>query len=103
MSSRRYLYHVPACPCPIYSPPLAVRDRRHRVQHPHQPNRTRRPTAKPAEAEVVSLMQVETTAPVTEPLSSATPAPLHPTRRRPRPQVAETQELLVQVETQSPQ
>jgi hypothetical protein len=48
-------------------------------------------------------MQVETTAPVTEPLSSATPAPLHPTRRRPRPQVAETQELLVQVETQSPQ
>jgi ribonuclease E len=70
---------------------------------PQRSRRRRRPTAKPTEAEVVSLMQVETTAPVTEPHSSAPTAPLHPTRRRARPQAVEAQEPLVQVETQSPQ
>jgi ribonuclease E len=70
---------------------------------PQRSRRRRRPAAKPAEAEAVSLMQVETTAPPTEPLTTAPAAPLHPTRRRPRPQVIETQEPLVQVETRSPQ
>jgi ribonuclease E len=70
---------------------------------PQRSRRRRRPTTKPTEAEVVSLMQVETTAPVTEPHSSAPTAPLHPTRRRARPQAVEAQEPLVQVETQSPQ
>jgi ribonuclease E len=66
-----------------------------------RPRRRRRPAAKP-EAEAVSLMQVETTAPVTTSVAE-TPAPAapHPTRRRSRPQVSETQEPLVQVETQA--
>jgi ribonuclease E len=65
-----------------------------------RPRRRRRPAAKP-EAEAVSLMQVETTAPVTTSFAE-TPAPAapHPTRRRARPQVSQTQEPLVQVETQ---
>jgi ribonuclease E len=46
-------------------------------------------------------MQVETTAPVTSTGETAAPAAPHPTRRRPRPQVSETQEPLVQVETQA--
>ena len=67
---------------------------------PSRPRRRRRPTAK-AEAEPVSLMQVETTAPVTSVgETTATPAP-HPTRRRARPQVSEVQEPLIQVETQA--
>jgi hypothetical protein len=69
---------------------------------PRRPRR-RRPAGHAAAAEPVSLMQVETTAPPGEALGGATPAPLHPTRRRPRPQTAEPQEPLVQVETQSPQ
>ncbi len=68
---------------------------------PSRPRRRRRPAAARAEAEPVSLMQVETTsapAPVVEDVApSATP---HPTRRRPRPQTADVQEPLVQVETQ---
>jgi ribonuclease E len=65
-----------------------------------RPRRRRRPTAKP-EAEPMSLMQVETTAPVTSIAETATTsAAPHPTRRRTRPQVSETQEPLVQVETQ---
>jgi ribonuclease E len=46
-------------------------------------------------------MQVETTAPATsfaEPTAVTAP---HPTRRRTRPQASETQEPLVQVETQA--
>jgi len=67
---------------------------------PSRPRRRRRPTVK-ADAEPVSLMQVETTAPVTsvgEAPASATPPP--PTRRRARPQMVPPQEPLVQVETQ---
>ena len=67
-----------------------------------RPRRRRRPAVK-AEAEPVSLMQVETTAPVTS--VAETPAPAaaapHPTRRRPRPQMTPPQEPLVQVETQT--
>ncbi len=69
---------------------------------PSRSHRRRRPAVK-AEAEAVSLMQVETTAPVTsvtEMPASAETAP-HPTRRRTRPQVTPPQEPLVQVETQS--
>ncbi|HSJ81653.1 MAG TPA: Rne/Rng family ribonuclease [Thiobacillus sp.] len=67
-----------------------------------RPRRRRRPVVK-AEAEPVSLMQVETTsAPLVatagEPAAPATP---HPSRRRARPQVTEVQEPLVQVETQA--
>jgi ribonuclease E len=67
---------------------------------PSRPRRRRRPTAKP-ETEAVSLMQVETTASPTgiAETTTASAAP-HPTRRRTRPQVSETQEPLVQVETQ---
>jgi ribonuclease E len=65
--------------------------------------RRRRPSAKPAEPETISLMQVETTAAASEVPSAAAAPALHPTRRRPRPQVSESQEPLVQVETQSPQ
>jgi ribonuclease E len=65
-----------------------------------RPRRRRRPTAKP-EAEAVSLMQVETTAPVTSVAETAAPSAPHPTRRRSRPQVSAPQEPLVQVETQS--
>ncbi len=64
-----------------------------------RPRRRRRPVVK-AEADPVSLMQVETSAPVSnvaEPSASAAP---HPTRRRTRPPVSTTQEPLVQVETQ---
>jgi ribonuclease E len=65
-----------------------------------RPRRRRRPAAKP-ETEAVSLMQVETTAPVTTSFAEMpAPAAPHPTRRRSRPQVSETQEPLVQVETQ---
>jgi ribonuclease E len=65
-----------------------------------RPRRRRRPATRP-EAEPVSLMQVETTAPATSfAETTATSAP-HPTRRRTRPQVSETQEPLVQVETQA--
>ncbi len=64
-----------------------------------RPRRRRRPTVK-AEAEPVSLIQVETTAPVTSAAEAIAPAAPHPTRRRPRPQVSEAQEPLVQVETQ---
>src|SRR5512139_933951 len=60
---------------------------------PSRPRRRRRPVVK-AEAEPVSLMQVETTAPVTS--TGETAAAPHPTRRRARPQVSETQEPLVQ-------
>lgn len=67
---------------------------------PSRPRRRRRPAVK-AEAEPVSLMQVETTAPVTSAGETAAPAGPHPTRRRPRPQVSEVQEPLVQVETQA--
>jgi ribonuclease E len=67
-----------------------------------RPRRRRRPVAK-AEAEPVSLMQVETSAVTitssTEAVSAA--AAPHPTRRRTRPQVSQTQEPLVQVETQA--
>jgi len=65
-----------------------------------RPRRRRRPAAKP-EAEAVSLMQVETTEPVTGFAETAAPSAPHPTRRRSRPQVNETQEPLVQVETQA--
>ncbi|MHB1216255.1 MAG: Rne/Rng family ribonuclease [Thiobacillus sp.] len=65
-----------------------------------RPRRRRRPAAKP-EAEPVSLMQVETTsAPVASAVETPAPAAPHPSRRRSRPQVSETQEPLVQVETQ---
>ena len=67
---------------------------------PARPRRRRRPAASKADAEPVSLMQVETSS-ATAPAEAATSpsAAPHPTRRRPRPQVAETQEPLVQVET----
>ena len=65
-----------------------------------RPRRRRRPASKP-EAEAVSLMQVETTEPVTSVGETPAPAALHPTRRRTRPQVSEVQEPLVQVETQA--
>ncbi|MDQ1316084.1 MAG: ribonuclease, partial [Pseudomonadota bacterium] len=69
---------------------------------PGRPRRRRRPASQPAEAEAVSLMQVETSAPATSfvepPAAAAAP---HPTRRRTRPQVNAPQEPLVQVETQS--
>jgi len=65
-----------------------------------RPRRRRRPAAKP-EAEAVSLMQVETTAPATSFAETTAPSAPHPTRRRSRPQVGETQEPLVQVETQA--
>ena len=65
-----------------------------------RPRRRRRPAAQPA-AEPVSLMQVETTAPVASVVETSTQAAPHPTRRRARPQVSEVQEPLVQVETQA--
>jgi ribonuclease E len=66
-----------------------------------RPRRRRRPVVK-AEAEPVSLMQVETTsAPVATAGEATTPAAPHPSRRRARPQVSEAQEPLVQVETQA--
>ena len=66
---------------------------------PGRPRRRRRPSAK-SDAEPVSLQQVETSAPAGNAIEApaAAPAP-HPTRRRARPQVAATQEPLVQVET----
>ncbi|MFN3544925.1 MAG: Rne/Rng family ribonuclease [Thiobacillus sp.] len=68
---------------------------------PGRPRRRRRPTTRPPE-EPVSLMQVETTAPVAPVVDAGTaPAVPHPTRRRPRPQVSAPQEPLVQVETRS--
>ena len=66
-----------------------------------RPRRRRRPAHTP-EAAPIELMQVETTAPtssINEP--SAAPSAPHPTRRRSRPQVSESQEPLVQVETRS--
>ncbi len=66
-----------------------------------RPRRRRRPQVK-AEAEPLSLMQVETTsAPAASATETSAPAAPHPTRRRPRPQASETQEPLVQVETQT--
>ena len=66
-----------------------------------RPRRRRRPAAKPADTGPASLMQVETTAPVTANVTeTAAPSVPHPTRRRTRPQVSEVQEPLVQVETQ---
>ena len=66
-----------------------------------RPRRRRRPAAKPADTGPTSLMQVETTAPVTTNFTeTAAPSAPHPTRRRTRPQVSEVQEPLVQVETQ---
>ncbi|HET9462499.1 MAG TPA: Rne/Rng family ribonuclease [Thiobacillus sp.] len=67
-----------------------------------RPRRRRRPVVK-AEAEPVSLMQVETTsAPVVASAGETTAAAApHPSRRRARPQVSEAQEPLVQVETQA--
>ena len=65
-----------------------------------RPRRRRRPAAKP-EAEAASLMQVETTAPTTSFAETTAPSAPHPTRRRTRPQMSETQEPLVQVETQA--
>lgn len=66
-----------------------------------RPRRRRRPVVK-AEAEPVSLMQVETTsAPVATAGETTTPGVPHPTRRRSRPQVSQAQEPLVQVETQA--
>ena len=69
---------------------------------PSRSRRRRRPAVK-AEAEAASLMQVETTAPVTSATEMPAPAATapHPTRRRTRPQVTPAQEPLVQVETQS--
>ncbi|HEX7971616.1 MAG TPA: Rne/Rng family ribonuclease [Thiobacillus sp.] len=68
----------------------------------HRPRRRRRPAAKPAETGAVSLMQVETTAPLSNPqVEAAASAAPHPTRRRTRPQVNAPQEPLVQVETQA--
>jgi len=66
-----------------------------------RPRRRRRPATRPEAEQPVSLMQVETTEPVTGfAETTATSAP-HPTRRRTRPQASETQEPLVQVETQA--
>jgi len=72
---------------------------------PHEagrPRRRRRPVVK-AEAEPVSLMQVETTSAPVAPTAGeqAAPSTPHPSRRRARPQVSEVQEPLVQVETQA--
>jgi ribonuclease E len=68
---------------------------------PSRPRRRRRPTVK-AEAEPVSLMQVETTEPVAPVVDTAASSAPHPTRRRSRPQaVPPAQEPLVQVETQA--
>ncbi len=64
---------------------------------PGRPRRRRRPSVK-ADAEPVSLQQVETSAPAAISTEAPVAAP-HPTRRRARPQVATTQEPLVQVET----
>ncbi len=66
-----------------------------------RPRRRRRPSDKP-EAEAVGLMQVETSAPTSTqgPEDAATAVP-HPTRRRARPQLPQTSEPLVQVETHS--
>jgi ribonuclease E len=66
-----------------------------------RPRRRRRPSAK-TESAPASLMQVETTAPASfSPAETMEPAAPHPTRRRSRPQVIDSQEPLVQVETQS--
>ncbi|MDO9468470.1 MAG: Rne/Rng family ribonuclease, partial [Thiobacillus sp.] len=68
---------------------------------PSRPRRRRRPAAQ-TEAEAVSLMQVETTEPVTPVVDTAASSAPHPTRRRSRPQaVPPVQEPLVQVETQA--
>ncbi|MDO9635870.1 MAG: ribonuclease E/G, partial [Thiobacillus sp.] len=68
---------------------------------PSRPRRRRRPAAQ-TEAEPVSLMQVETTEPVTPVVDTAASSAPHPTRRRSRPQaVPPVQEPLVQVETQA--
>ncbi|MDP3583747.1 MAG: Rne/Rng family ribonuclease [Thiobacillus sp.] len=67
---------------------------------PSRPRRRRRPTVK-AEAEPVSLMQVETTEPVAPVVETTESSAPHPTRRRSRPQAVPVQEPLVQVETQA--
>jgi len=64
-----------------------------------RPRRRRRPSSKP-EAEAVSLMQVETASSASvPPVEVAAPDMPHPTRRRTRPQVQQSPEPLVQVET----
>ncbi|MBT9539875.1 Rne/Rng family ribonuclease [Thiobacillus sp.] len=70
------------------------------AQDAGRPRRRRRPAAKPA-AEASGLMQVETSAAAAPVVEAAVADAPHPTRRRPRPQVATTQEPLVQVETQA--
>ncbi len=65
-----------------------------------RPRRRRRPSAK-SESASSSLMQVETSAPVTHVVETPAVDAPHPTRRRQRPQVNASQEPLVQVETQA--
>ncbi len=65
-----------------------------------RPRRRRRPSSK-TESAPAGLMQVETTTPTSSPVEAADSATPHPTRRRSRPQVNDSQEPLVQVETQS--
>ena len=66
-----------------------------------RPRRRRRPSAK-TEAAPSSLLQVETTTPASaSPVEATESGAPHPTRRRSRPQVNDSQEPLVQVETQS--
>jgi ribonuclease E len=69
------------------------------TDEPGRPRR-RRPAAKSADTGPASLMQVETTAPAAHVADTPAPAAPHPTRRRERPQLPNTQEPLVQVETQ---
>ncbi len=67
---------------------------------PARARRRRRP-AVDKKTEPISLLQVETVAAPTSPAEdTAALVPPHPTRRRPRPQSASTDEPLVQVETQ---
>jgi ribonuclease E len=70
------------------------------TQDAGRPRRRRRPSAK-TETESSSLMQVETSAPVTNVVETPVTDVPHPTRRRQRPQVSPSQEPLVQVETQA--
>jgi ribonuclease E len=70
------------------------------AQDAGRPRRRRRPAARP-DTESSSLMQVETSAPVTNVVETPVTDAPHPTRRRQRPQVNPSQEPLVQVETQA--
>ena len=66
-----------------------------------RPRRRRRPSTK-TESAPSSLLQVETTTPTSvSPVEITEPVAPHPTRRRSRPQASDSQEPLVQVETQS--